>query len=199
MLIFRFSLQETPAYSMSKGDIISAEKLLNKISLKNTGKEFILNDMHSNLLNADNYRDSIIKNEDTNKTSKKYLILQLFQRDLILATISLSLVIINKAYFFTSYSYCSIINYMPEFLSEFSTSEAYLMIVIQQICTVPGTILATWLVESTLGRKYTIASAYALSGICCYLFYIDNSPIYVRNIIDLLHYWINLFFYFTFL
>ena len=176
---------------MSKGDIKSAEKVLNAISLRNTGKSFLLIDLHSTLLNIDNYSESALNNDNTQLNSKKYLIQRLFQGYLLIATIFLSLVIITKAYFSTSYSYSSIINYMPEFLNEFPTSEAYLMIVTQQICTIPGVLLGAFLIETILGRKYTTIISYILGGIFCYLFYFDNNPIYVRNIIDLFYYWIN--------
>ena len=71
---------------------------------------------------------------------------------------------------------------MPEFLHGFSTSEAYLIILIQQLSGIPGIILGAWLVETKLGRKYTSTLTFALSGICCYLFYVDNGSITVKNI-----------------
>ena len=71
---------------------------------------------------------------------------------------------------------------MPEFLSAFSTSEAYFIILIQQLSGIPGIILGSKLVETKLGRKYTSTLAFTLSAICCYLFYVDNSSLYVNDI-----------------
>ena len=71
---------------------------------------------------------------------------------------------------------------MPEFLSEFSTSEAYFIILIQQLSGIPGVILGSWLVETQLGRKYTSTLTFTLSAICCYLFYLGNRSLYVNKI-----------------
>ena len=74
------------------------------------------------------------------------------------------------------------VTFMPEFFKGFSTSEDYLIILIQQLSSIPGVILGSRLVETKLGRKYTSIFAFIHSAICCYLFYVDNSPINVNKI-----------------
>ena len=71
---------------------------------------------------------------------------------------------------------------MPEFLSAFSRSEAYFIMLIENISGVPAVLLGSKLIETQLGRKYTATIAFSLAGICCYLFYVDNGSITVKNI-----------------
>ena len=78
--IFRCFMIETPAYCINKGDHERAEKILNIISLKNTGKEFILSDpeMHSSgiyefeksSINIEN-KDSLLAKNPTKLLTKQ--------------------------------------------------------------------------------------------------------------------------------
>ena len=170
VLLFRFSLQETPAYSMSKGDIISTEKVLNEISLKNAGKGFKFINLDTNLINHYEFCDTDI--EESNKTAtKKYLIKELFTKKLLKITIEFSFLITNQAFFCTAYSYSGIVNYMPEYLSGLSTSEVYFNILIQQSTGIPVVFLAAWLVETRLGWKYTTALSYIIRNILLFILY----------------------------
>jgi MFS-type transporter involved in bile tolerance (Atg22 family) len=56
-----------------------------------------------------------------------------------------------------------------------STSTAYGVILIQQACGIPGTIIGSKLVDTKLGRKFTIVLSFALAFLCCFLFYINQS------------------------
>ena len=71
---------------------------------------------------------------------------------------------------------------MPEFLGDLSTSTAYGIILIQQASGVPGVILGSWMVETKLGRRYTILIPFMLAAVCCFMFYIEANVISVRYI-----------------
>ena len=74
LFIFRFYLPETPAFYISKGNIKGAEKVLNIISIKNTGKEFTFIELDANL--SDIYelsKSSMINTENSKPTSEKGL------------------------------------------------------------------------------------------------------------------------------
>lgn len=75
----------------------------------------------------------------------------------------------------THYSFSGFLYFMPEFLSEFSTSTAYAIILIQQLCGIPGVILGTYLVESRLGRRLTTNIFNILSGCALIVFCLDDS------------------------
>ena len=65
---------------------------------------------------------------------------------------------------------------MPEFLSNFSKTESYGIIFLQQLCGVPGAIAGTYLVETGLGRRITTSSTFLLSGIVSLPFFLSQSP-----------------------
>ena len=71
---------------------------------------------------------------------------------------------------------------MPELLGDLSTSESYMIILIQQLCGAPGIFLGTKLVETRLGRKYTMSVLFGISGLCCVIFYISQNIYSVKNI-----------------
>lgn len=63
------------------------------------------------------------------------------------------------------YSYAGIMQFMPEFLEEFSTSTSYAIILAQHSCGIPGVFLSSKLVNTRLGRKYTITIFYISCGL----------------------------------
>ena len=69
---------------------------------------------------------------------------------------------------------------MPAFLKDLDIVTAYSIILLQQTLGVPGTLVGSWLVETRLGRKFTITFSFALAGVCCFLFYIEANIISVR-------------------
>ena len=72
---------------------------------------------------------------------------------------------------------------MPQFLEDLSTTESYGIILLQQICGMPGILAGSWLVETWFGRKWTIAVSFLLAGVCCFVFYIEANIISVKYII----------------
>ena len=179
-VIFRCFIIETPAYYISKGDNERAEKILNIISMRNTGKEFLLSD--PKLLNSGIYeydKSSInIENNESHlaKTPTTLLIKQICKEKFIKLAALYSIVTFMQIYFTITIAYFGFIYFMPEFLSNFSKTESYGIIFIQELCGAPGVIAGTYLVETRLGRRFTTSATFFLSGIACLPFYFNQSP-----------------------
>jgi hypothetical protein len=69
---------------------------------------------------------------------------------------------------------------MPEFLKEFSTSTSYAIILAQHCCGIPGVLISSKLVETRLGRRYTLTIFYFISGILIVVFSLSDIFWYVR-------------------
>ncbi|OMJ86071.1 hypothetical protein SteCoe_12509 [Stentor coeruleus] len=157
VMFFRFFMNETPAFLVSQNRQIEADRILNAISLKNTGKKIDKSD-YSSSLNSDEIiiekvDKKLIKSEES-KPNK------LFTPPLLKTTVVMGLV-----YMFAGYSYAGILYFMPEFLEEFSTSTGFAIILAQQCCGIPGVLLSAKLIETRLGRRFTILIFYSLSGL----------------------------------
>ena len=81
-----------------------------------------------------------------------------------------------------AFAYTSILYFMPEFLSSLTLIESYGVILLQQFCSFPGVILGSCLVETSLGRRYTITVSFILASLCCLLFYYQTSFLSVLSI-----------------
>ena len=170
-LMFRFFLEETPAYALLVGQIDKAEKILNNISVQNTQREFYL-DTRLKSMN----RESICSRPDQKgQKSSKEIIGDLFKGYNLKLMTFFGIVISNQMYFCSSFAYTSILYFMPILLSSMSTSTAYAVILIQQACGIPGTIIGSKLVDTKLGRKFTIVLSFSLAFVACFLFYIDQT------------------------
>ena len=65
--------------------------------------------------------------------------------------------------------------FMPELLKRSghgseSNEETYMTMFFQQIAGIPGILLATWMVETRMGRRWTQSIALFLSGVCVFGF-----------------------------
>ena len=170
-LMFRFFMEETPAYALLVGQIDKAEKIFNNISVQNNRKEFYL-DTRLKTLN----RESVCSRpEQKGQKSSKEMLSDLFKGNNLKLMTFFGIVISNQMYFTSSFAYTSILYFMPILLSNMSTSTAYGVILIQQACGIPGTIIGSKLVDTKLGRKFTIVLSFALAFLCCFLFYINQS------------------------
>lgn len=89
-LVFRFSLQETPAYCLEKGQIEKAEKVLNEISMENTSKSFLF----GGLLKDPKKQTITNRNELKPHIPPHILIAKLFKGENLKVTLVLGLVII---------------------------------------------------------------------------------------------------------
>jgi hypothetical protein len=70
---------------------------------------------------------------------------------------------------------------MPEFLSEFSTSTAYGIMILQQVSAAPGVFLGMYLQKTKLGRKGTGCFGALISSSCFLLFNFIDESISVRT------------------
>ncbi|OMJ67349.1 hypothetical protein SteCoe_35510 [Stentor coeruleus] len=168
-MFFRFFMHETPAFLITQNKQSAADKILNIVSLKNTGKELSQVDHCSASLNPNELTQEILAHKE-DKISTKGALKRLFTKPLLKTTIILGLV-----YMITHYSFSGFLYFMPEFLSEFSTSTAYAIILIQQLCGIPGVILGTYLVETRLGRRLTTNIFNILSGVAVIVFCFGDS------------------------
>ena len=67
---------------------------------------------------------------------------------------------------------------MPTLLSETSSIgplETYGIIVLQQACGIPGILLASWLINTRLGRKWTTAIPFFIRGVTSLIFLFSQS------------------------
>jgi MFS family permease len=89
-LIFRFFMEETPAFSILSGQVEKTEKILNNISIQNTGKEFFLD----NQVKAVNKESVYSQVGEVGTKSSKEIIKRLFSGS------NLKLVIVFGVVFF---------------------------------------------------------------------------------------------------
>lgn len=184
-LFFRFFMLETPVYSYSKGDFSKAERILNIISLKNNGKEFLFTDAGMSKSGIYELEDSSINCANTEsllKKSKNSALKKFCKGKTIKTSFFLSTVFLIQTYFFATFAYTGFIDFMPELLSDFSKSESYGIIAFQMLCGFPGVILGTYLVETRLGRKMTGVIFFIVGGLSCLPLDLDKNKIAVRKI-----------------
>jgi putative MFS transporter len=78
---------------------------------------------------------------------------------------------------------------MPTLLSETSNAgmiETYGIIAMQQACGLPGILLASWLINTALGRKWTTAIPFFISGLLSLVFFFFQS-IYAVTICTMIY------------
>ena len=63
-------------------------------------------------------------------------------------------------------------DFMPEFLSDFSTTKVYTIMLVQTIFSLPGGVIFSYLTQTSLGRRYTGFFGFFMS---CVLFSPFNS------------------------
>lgn len=73
-------------------------------------------------------------------------------------------------------SYSTMTQFMPIFLDRVGGKvsgniQLYYTLIIQQAAGIPGIGLSSYLVETRLGRKWTISISFILQGLCTFLFY----------------------------
>ena len=65
--------------------------------------------------------------------------------------------------------------FMPIFLDGYSLTDSYIIILIQQCLGIPGNLLATKLIGTCLGRKYTTFIAYILAAFSLLIFFFSKN------------------------
>jgi hypothetical protein len=180
--ISKFFVQETPAFLYRNKEIRESEELLNEISQKNKKKSFSFEEISSILNENESFsgKDQSLLTEIQEDPPISVLVKRLFSKRLILVTIRLSLVRKKQAMCLCLFSFAGFVNFMPELLRFLSTSDAYLVIMIQQAAGVPGSLLGTYLVKTRLGRKWTTFLSLFISGVFNVLFPLVKEFYYVR-------------------
>lgn len=81
--------------------------------------------------------------------------------------------------FFSSFSFCGNLLFMPQFIDKFSEIRTYAIIFIGGLLGVSGSFARGKAVQTNLGRKYTTILGFSLSRICNLLAYFVEDGIYV--------------------
>lgn len=153
-ILSRATLKETPVFLYNKKRFSEYDKVMNFLSEFNgkyAGQESRI-------------YETLIQPE--NRPSKEaHGVLSLFKLNYLRTTVTLSFL-----YFFSSFGYSSLLFFMPIFLPTSSQTETYTIIFIQQLSGIPGKLLATLSVDSTLGRKWTTGLGFGLTGMVLILF-----------------------------
>lgn len=68
---------------------------------------------------------------------------------------------------------------MPELLQQLSKDKVYGIMLIQQLCGIPGVIIGAYLVETRCGRRLTSFSTFVFGGLICLPLFWDKSSLTV--------------------
>lgn len=151
-------MDETPYYLANIGRVSDAENTLkmiartNKVSITISIQKFKLLDREDKLKNGVSDLFKMLFTKENKRTSLMFAVI----------------------YFFLASGYTNMLYFMPLFLDGYSIIVRYLIIMSQQICAIPGTIVSSYLCNSRFGSRRTLALGIFLSSIFCFLFYLDN-------------------------
>lgn len=173
---FRVLLDETPAFWENSGQGERLEQVLNKIAKTNKRKRLIIGE------SINDSRQDISDTEIVNLTGDSWVLVKRLHSNYLRLVMVFGIVINKQIYFSASFAETSMLFFMPAFLENLSTPVVYGIILIQQFCGIPGILLGSWMVETSFGRRKTILFSFFLSGILCFLFYIQSNLISVYAI-----------------
>lgn len=161
--LVRLPMDESPKFLALKGKYEEAQEVINKIALKN-GLESATMSFSS--------IQPLAEHQSKSGLSRFNQVKQLFRRPYLRTTL-----ILSPVWFLISSAYVTNSLFMPELLKKAghgseSDEETYMTMFFQQIAGIPGIFLATWMVETRMGRRWTQAVALLLSGLCVFLFLI---------------------------
>jgi len=178
----RLKMPETPHYLLANGHLEQVEECLRRIA-KHNDPRLLEPDVREIKLTTGASRG---QNESAEKAirdkaplieeKKSQLMLKLFGAKYIRVTILMSLV-----YFFGIGAFIALTDFMPILLEKTGEESMesglwmYLTVMMQQGFALPGILFATWLVETPLGRKWTLALPFVVSGVFAYAFILANS------------------------
>ncbi|CAG9324403.1 unnamed protein product [Blepharisma stoltei] len=175
--IFRFSINETPHYLISKGKISEAEWVISEM-LKYNGEEGVNIPLNSIEVQQENMPEHL-----DIRGQIKLLLSPPLRR---------SLVFYIMIWFFTAFTFTGFGSYLPEIMRRAGAGDTdnqslYMTMFLQQLSGIPAVILATYLVKSSLGRKWTqaitlllgsafifgfLTSSYDILMVCSVIFYL---------------------------
>ena len=151
----RLFLLESPKFLYIKGRIKKCECTLKKLALANGNSEPEV---------SLDYRFLLPKQKSSLK--------KLFSKEYLKKTLLFSVLL-----FLSDLSFSATVLFMPSFLNQLGvvSKGLYSTMVLQMSTGIPGIALASYTVETCLGRKGTVAVGYFLCGLSCWLFMVSNS------------------------
>jgi putative MFS transporter len=162
--LVRLPMDETPKYLALRGKFDQARAVIERIAKKNGHPPSTLSFTSPQLIVKPANSEPALSRLDQIK--------RLFRPPYLRTTLFLS-----PVWFLVSFAYVISSMFMPELLKRVghgseSDRVTYMTMFVQQIAGIPGILLATWMVETRLGRRWTLSIALVLSGLCVFLFLI---------------------------
>lgn len=159
--VIRLPMDETPKYLVLKGRIEEANAVIERIAVKNG---------HTPSSQSFTHPQPQVQSLPKVVLSRFDQIKCLFRPPYLRTTLLLS-----PVWFLISSAYEINAMFMPELLKRAghgseSDRVTYMTMFFQQLAGIPGIVLATWMVETRLGRRWTQSVALVLSGLCVFLF-----------------------------
>jgi putative MFS transporter len=159
----RLNLPETPFYLASKGRMVEVEAVLNlvrpsQISMTNTGKP-----LEESILIVN--EDFCVIDTPLEPEIQGFLFLKLFSLELLRPTLAL-----GSFCFMNNIAFIGFLMFMPQILtqvgSEGQTCESsYLISAAQQVTCIPACLIAWKLLDTSLGRRWSIVGFTVASGV----------------------------------
>jgi len=158
--LIRLPMDETPKYLALRGKLEEANAVIERIAVRN-GHPPPLVSLTSPLP---------VQSRPKPVLSRFDQIKRLFRYPYLRTTL-----ILSPVWFLISSAYEINAMFMPELLKRAghgseSDRVTYMTMFFQQLAGIPGIVLATWMVETRLGRRWTQSLAMGLSGLCVFLF-----------------------------
>lgn len=172
LLLFR--MYESPKFLLSVGRVDDAMDVLNQLAEKN-GVELDINPEELRLTNPIMHHDRL-----DNKTYSLARIKPLFHKDMLRTTI-----LVWMIWSLVSVGYAMFNGFLPTFLKnsggsgvQLDDNTTYRNALISSLCGAPGSIAAMFLVETRLGRIWTMSLATLGTALSLYLLSLNPNPTY---------------------
>jgi putative MFS transporter len=180
LIVLRMKLPETPFFLASKGRMEEAEAVLthvrpSQISLINSSET-----LQRSLLTAN--EDSFVAVPSSTQEANKTFILKLFSKDYLRATLTF-----GAFCFMDNIPLVGVILFMPQILAEVGSGAqscllSYMTSAIQQATCIPACLISYKLVDTKLGRRWSIMIFTVASGIFMFSFLLVQDFAGVRPI-----------------
>jgi len=176
MVASRVQMLESPRFLLMSGDEVKARKVLSTVARTN-GVELPDNiELINDEAGSDSSSSEVLIGGRRSQTAKKLsAFIDVVKPPLTMVTIALWVIWFASNYAFTSFN-----AFLPKMLilkeqdhpelAGGGTTEVYRDTFIYAAAGVPGSLLGAYLVESRLGRRFTMFFATVVSGLCMFLF-----------------------------
>ena len=169
----RLSLPETPHYLYTQNKNSEMDEVLKRIC-KSNNSDFTCDIEKTKMLLQDFDQESSEETNEETKDPKCSLLKKVFSSEYAKQSTIFTLV-----YFGICFSMGGLLIYMPELISESGPNISgwmiYVSICCQQLCGTIGVGFASYLIESRLGRKWTLCLTIISSSLFCFLFMIGKN------------------------